>query len=187
MNRTWIRGVTAGIGAGLTLVTVAVIGPTIARGAENDRAVVIDEQHAETQLAGNWTLPDVGRYLHLRPRHRPTHHATHASRAMRRNALTASPQTVAHALVLRAGWSEQQWTCLDALWMRESRWETYATNGGSGAYGIPQALPGYKMASFGADWRTNPITQIRWGLWYIATVYGSPCNALAHSNATGFY
>ena len=90
-------------------------------------------------------------------------------------------------MLLRQGGSEADWGCLDALWSRESGWSTYATNGGSGAYGIPQALPGGKMAAFGSDWRTNPITQISWGLWYIRTTYGGACNALAHSQSTGYY
>jgi hypothetical protein len=106
---------------------------------------------------------------------------------VRRSPLVGSPRTIAHALLLRRGWGEGQWGCLDALWSRESGWRIYASNGRSGAYGIPQALPGSKMAAMGADWRTNPVTQIRWGLWYIGNTYGSPCNALAHSNATGYY
>ena len=145
---------------------------------------------AEQQAAMHWDLPNAGKFLRrMHPvRHHTAHHVSqHASRSTYRSALTGSPQTVAHALVLRAGWSESQWSCLDSLWMRESGWNTYASNGGSGAYGIPQALPGSKMATYGADWRTNPITQIRWGLWYIGATYGSPCNALAHSNAYGYY
>jgi hypothetical protein len=109
-----------------------------------------------------------------------------ATRAHARRSLTGSPRTIAHALLLRRGWSESQWGCLDALWNRESGWSTYAANR-SGAYGIPQALPGSKMSMMGSDWRTNPITQIRWGLWYIGASYGSPCNALAHSNSYGYY
>jgi hypothetical protein len=109
------------------------------------------------------------------------------SRAVRRSPLTGSPRTIAHTLLLRRGWSEAQWGCLDALWTRESHWRTGAANGRSGAYGIPQALPGSKMATMGSDWRTNPLTQIRWGLWYIGASYGTPCNALAHSNRYGYY
>ena len=114
------------------------------------------------------------------------HKARVAHRSHARTALTGSPQTIAHALVLRRGWSESQWGCLDSLWMRESDWRIYAENS-SGAYGIPQALPGSKMSMMGSDWRSNPITQIRWGLWYISATYGSPCNALAHSNSYGYY
>jgi hypothetical protein len=116
-------------------------------------------------------------------KHRPTHRV---SRAHARRPLTGSPRTIAHALVLRQGWSEAQFTCLDRLWTRESNWEVSAQNA-SGAYGIPQALPASKMAAMGSDWRTNPITQIRWGLWYIANAYGSPCAALQHSYSYNYY
>ena len=68
--------------------------------------------------------------------------------------------------------------------MRESGWNVYADNPSSSAYGIPQALPGSKMASAGADWATNPVTQIRWGLGYIQDRYGSPCGAWGHSQST---
>lgn len=85
------------------------------------------------------------------------------------------------------GWGDGQWGCLDSLWQRESGWNHLAMNPSSGAYGIPQSLPGDKMASAGADWRTNPTTQIRWGLGYIQGRYGSPCSAWAHSEAVGWY
>ena len=80
-----------------------------------------------------------------------------------------------------------QWTCLLNLWNRESGWVYDATNTASGAYGIPQALPGSKMASAGADWQTNPATQIKWGLGYISSIYGTPCGAWDHELSTGFY
>ena len=67
--------------------------------------------------------------------------------------------------------------CLDKLWTKESGWNHKARNPSSGAYGIPQALPGWKMSSAGSDWLTNPATQISWGLRYIEDVYGSPCQA----------
>ena len=70
-----------------------------------------------------------------------------------------------------------QFSCLDPLWDRESHWNYKAQNRNSGAYGIPQALPGSKMAWAGADWRTNPITQVKWGLHYINNRYGSACKA----------
>ena len=74
------------------------------------------------------------------------------------------------------GWTGVQWQCLDSVWTHESGWAVLAENG-SGAYGIPQATPGAKMASAGSDWRTNPATQIAWGLSYIAVAYGNPCGA----------
>lgn len=109
-----------------------------------------------------------------------------ASRQHVRRALTGSPKTVAHALVLQRGWSDAQFTCLDRLWTRESDWQVSASNA-SGAYGIPQALPASKMSLMGSDWRTNPITQIRWGLYYIAASYGTPCAALEHSYRYNYY
>jgi hypothetical protein len=77
--------------------------------------------------------------------------------------------------------------CLDDLWQRESGWLYDAENPVSGAYGIPQSLPGSKMASAGADWQTDPATQIRWGLGYIKGQYGNPCSAWAFEEANGFY
>jgi len=89
--------------------------------------------------------------------------------------------------VLERGWGVDQYDCLELLWDRESRWNVSATNPSSGAYGIPQSLPGDKMASAGADWQTNPTTQIEWGLGYIEARYGSPCGAWAHSEDVGWY
>lgn len=77
--------------------------------------------------------------------------------------------------------------CIDVLWDRESRWRVHAENKSSGAYGIPQALPGKKMAVMGDDWRDNALTQVRWGLRYIKARYGNPCIALDHSYRTGWY
>lgn len=95
-------------------------------------------------------------------------------------------QSIAHQLVIARGWSESDFTALVKLWNRESGWRTTAANP-SGAYGIPQALPGSKMASAGADWQTNAETQIKWGIQYIAGRYGTPSAAWAHSQSTGWY
>jgi hypothetical protein len=89
--------------------------------------------------------------------------------------------------MLDASGQGSQFTCLDALWSRESGWNVYASNPGSGAYGIPQALPGAKMASAGQNWQTDAATQIRWGLSYIDSMYGSPCGAWSHEEADGWY
>ena len=97
------------------------------------------------------------------------------------------PRSLAKPLVAAQGWSDSEYQCLVLLWNRESQWNPYAENSSSGAYGIPQALPGSKMASAGADWRINPITQINWGIGYIKGRYGTPCSAWAHSNAVGWY
>jgi hypothetical protein len=76
---------------------------------------------------------------------------------------------------------------LDNLWTRESGWNHQASNPSSGAYGIPQALPGSKMASVAADWETNPATQVRWGLGYIRDRYGNPTAAWEFFQANGWY
>ena len=99
----------------------------------------------------------------------------------------ASAQAVARSMMGSYGWGDDQFSCLVSLWNRESSWNYQAENASSGAYGIPQSLPGSKMGSVGADWRTNPTTQIIWGLGYISGRYGSPCSAWAHSEATGWY
>ena len=96
-------------------------------------------------------------------------------------------KTIAYRLVSRRAWPHSQFRCLDSLWTRESNWNHRAYNRSSGAYGIPQALPAGKMATAGRDWRTNPRTQIKWGLGYIKQRYGSPCQAWNHSMARGWY
>jgi hypothetical protein len=100
---------------------------------------------------------------------------------------SGSPQQIAMGMLGSYGWSASQFSCLDSLWNEESGWNVYATNPSSGAYGIPQALPGSKMASAGPDWQTDAATQIRWGLTYIQSLYGSPCGAWAHEEADGWY
>ncbi|MCD2441882.1 lytic transglycosylase domain-containing protein [Agromyces sp. SYSU K20354] len=96
-------------------------------------------------------------------------------------------QAIARDMVSARGWGADQFGCLVALWDRESGWNVYAQNPSSGAYGIPQALPGSKMGSAGSDWQTNAATQIAWGLGYIADRYGSPCGAWDHSESVGWY
>lgn len=100
----------------------------------------------------------------------------------------AAAQAYAKTQMAPHGWdATTQFSCLVNLWTRESSWRYTATNSSSGAYGIPQALPGSKMASAGADWRTNAVTQIDWGLGYITSRYGTPCSAWQHSQDTGWY
>lgn len=99
----------------------------------------------------------------------------------------SDPKDIARALLGDYGFSADQFGCLESLWNRESMWNPRAQNPYSGAYGIPQSLPGSKMASVGSDWATNPVTQIKWGLGYIRDRYGSPCGAWGHSQATGWY
>ncbi|TDC83008.1 lytic transglycosylase domain-containing protein [Micromonospora sp. KC606] len=91
------------------------------------------------------------------------------------------------ALLLDEGFKIDQMPCLDKLWTKESGWNHKAANPSSGAYGIPQALPGSKMGSVADDWRTNPATQIKWGLGYIEGRYDNPCGAWAKSQRSGWY
>ncbi|THJ00898.1 lytic transglycosylase domain-containing protein [Nocardioides sp.] len=96
-------------------------------------------------------------------------------------------RALGYRLLLEFGFPADQWAYLDALWRRESGWNHLAENPRSGAYGIPQSLPAAKMAVVGSDWRTNPETQIMWGLAYIAARYGSAQRAWAHSERVGWY
>jgi len=94
---------------------------------------------------------------------------------------------IGEQLAAGRGWTGEQWYCLYQLWQKESGWNTTSGNPSTGAYGIPQALPGSKMASVGADWATNPATQITWGMGYIAGRYGTPCAAWSTSQSRGWY
>lgn len=100
--------------------------------------------------------------------------------------VSGDPVSIGRALNA-AKFGDGQWDCLHRLWMKESGWSVSSYNKSSGATGIPQSLPGVKMASHGEDWRTNPTTQIQWGLDYIASRYGTPCSAWSHSQATNWY
>lgn len=123
-----------------------------------------DFEREEFSVAGGWgTAPAVGR---------PD---------------VGTSQAIALDMVLARGWDNDQFGCLYALWAKESGWNHFAMNRSSGAYGIPQSLPGEKMASAGADWATNPATQIKWGLGYIEARYGTPCAAWGHSQQKNWY
>lgn len=144
-------------------------------------------------LAARAACPNGSTLVHCRTelRHALEHLAWQRATRLHQRTLPASnltPLEVGAALAKRHAWSGPQFVCLAHLWSRESGWRPSAVNrAGSGAYGIPQALPGKKMAAMGRDWRTNAATQIRWGLRYVAQRYGSPCAALAHSYLKGWY
>jgi resuscitation-promoting factor RpfB len=116
-----------------------------------------------------------------------------ASRAKRTASLTTGPVTPGSARALgkrmaaSRGWTGSQWAALDKLWSAESGWNTTVGNNSSGAYGIPQALPGSKMASAGSDWRTSARTQISWGLSYIASRWGTPMGAYGNFQRAHWY
>jgi hypothetical protein len=120
--------------------------------------------------------------------------AARAARAAREAASRSStrtysgdPRSIARSMMSsRYGWDAGQFSCLNSLWNRESGWNVHAANP-SGAYGIPQALPGSKMSTMGADWRDNPATQIAWGLSYVKSTYGTPCGAWSAFQSKGWY
>ena len=128
-------------------------------------------------------------------RHKAEAQAAAARAARERASRAAAPQTfsgdvrgiAAQISQQKYGWGSGQFSCLNSLWEKESGWNYRAANPSSGAYGIPQALPGSKMGSAGSDWATNPATQIEWGLGYIADRYGTPCGAWGHSESVGWY
>jgi hypothetical protein len=97
------------------------------------------------------------------------------------------PRTIARAMLSDFGFGDDQFSCLDSLYMSESGWNIHADNPSSSAYGIPQALPGSKMASAGPDWEHNAATQIKWGLEYIKSSYGTPCGAWSFKQGHNWY
>jgi hypothetical protein len=126
-----------------------------------------------------------------RPKHLPEHHQIrhvrkHPARG-HRGRLNGNPWQIAGSLLPAYHWSSGQFRYLDLLWMRESGWNRLAYNHSSGAYGIPQAVPGDKMAAAGPDWRTSARTQIIWGMGYIQSRYGNPWNAWQHELRYGWY
>jgi hypothetical protein len=109
-----------------------------------------------------------------------------ASRSTTRT-YAGDPRSIARSMMAsRYSWGGDQFSCLNSLWNRESGWNVHAANP-SGAYGIPQALPGSKMSTAGGDWRDNPATQIAWGLSYVKSTYGTPCGAWSASQSKGWY
>ena len=111
--------------------------------------------------------------------------AARASRSERATSPTGA-RSLGRQLAADHGWSAAQFTCLDSLWTNESGWQIHAQNS-SGAYGIPQALPGTRMSTAGSNWRNSAETQIRWGLDYIDARYGSPCGAYQHWRSHRWY
>ncbi|MGC5616748.1 G5 domain-containing protein [Georgenia sp. Z1491] len=171
---------------------------TSAEGEEDERelvaSVTVDERVDEVVLVGTREPEPV----QAAPEPEPTEEAPAAAQesAPAEEAAPAAetpaysggdPRAIAQSMAASRGWGADQFSCLNSLWERESGWNPTAQNPSSGAYGIPQSLPGSKMAAAGADWRTNPATQIAWGLDYIAGRYGTPCGAWGHSESVGWY
>ena len=111
-----------------------------------------------------------------------------ARSASRTVSFDGDPQRIAAAMMAeRYGWGAGEFSCLTSLWEQESGWDVHASNPSSGAYGIPQALPGSKMGAYGGDWQDNAVTQIEWGLSYIDDSYGTPCGAWSTFRSQGWY
>ncbi len=98
-----------------------------------------------------------------------------------------APQQIARKMLRSFGWTWRQFKYLNLLWEAESSWSVSAENPSTGAFGIPQAVPGSKMSAAGPDWQTDAATQIRWGLDYISSAYGSPRSAWEHEVTYGWY
>ena len=188
--------------AGSVLVAVPLIGATAASGGTADHTKPVASGHQiafkpDPHGLGNDWLPTPPKPAATTAP--ATTSPDRASRGESRKAIpsssstssssskssSGSPKSIAQAKLAERGWSGQ-FSCLNSLWEKESGWSTSAANP-SGAYGIPQALPGSKMASSGSDWRTNPATQIDWGLDYISETYGTPCAAWSHSQSNNWY
>lgn len=211
MDRThrWLAASVAVVGVSLGLLAVrqapeGVRIPTVAaiaserpeeplRASRSDFGLTVGTLLPTTTVAPTTTVPPATTTtVHVHP---PT-----TVRASRDNPSTSN-QEIGRRLMLER-WGEDQWRCLEGLWNRESGWRETAQNPRSGAYGIPQAYSGtrdrsgrpipfedrgIKMSSHGADWRTNPEVQVRWGLDYVANRYGTPCKADQVQRRTGSY
>jgi hypothetical protein len=164
-------------------------GPATASGTATGSAVVPDPSGTVTVSARRGAIAHVPRAVILRQLARV------AERIARHMPMPTAPpgispgsnQALGYHLLIEFGFAADQWPYLNALWTRESGWNHLAENRSSGAYGIPQSLPATKMAVVGPDWRTNPETQIKWGLAYIAARYGTPQGAWAHETRFGWY
>jgi hypothetical protein len=176
--------------ANATPLTLAVDSTTTSASAQQSRVMIADsERVARDRAASNSQVAVVAAKNAELERARAKALAKKRKEAEERAAREAErkeifanaksdPKAVARLLLPEYGFGEGQWQCLDRLWIGESDWRWWVANSSSGAYGIPQSLPGNKMASVADDWRTNPVTQIKWGLDYIRSSYGTPCNAL---------
>ncbi|WP_415127940.1 lytic transglycosylase domain-containing protein [Microbacterium sp.] len=187
------------LGLGAAYVGPLTAATTPAQAADLDPLSLYASTIADAQkyLAASEATPGLGRddvvySVYVTPKPTPTPEAVVATTTSSWSPPFVAPdpgtaQAIGYAMVQAQGWGDDEYACLVALWNKESGWRVNAYNSSSGAYGIPQALPGNKMASAGADWETNPATQIAWGLGYISGRYGTPCGAWGHSQSSGWY
>lgn len=183
--------VAVGAAFGLTGLTNQVDEPSGGGGAALD--AVFQERADQVSRGGLGRAPVAGPGVHTRaqgPTASPTPTAPAAAPAPPAPADCESysgNRLLGCTLLGEFGFGVDQMPALDSLWTHESGWNHLAENPSSGAYGIPQALPGSKMSTVGDDWQTNPATQIRWGLGYIQDRYGDPDGAWAFFQANGWY
>ncbi len=181
-----LNGGTAGLGGGLESSTSSTSQPgpmTLAAYGtpRNTRSPGISTQRSIRSITP-------GHPKHHRKHHAVKHHHARKHRARRHlGRLHGNPWQIAGSLMPAYHWTSWQFHYLNLLWMRESGWNRFACNHSSGAYGIPQAVPGDKMASAGPNWRTSARTQIIWGMGYIRSRYGDPWNAWQHELRYGWY
>lgn len=193
LRRRAIRRSALGAAAALLAIGGAVTTVSLAQAAtaaEIERQVVTEQLNATTDVR----TEQLGAYsavLDARTAYADKIAAEEAAAAAAQAAYLATPagaqETARTLAATQYGWGDDQFECLVSLWNRESGWSVAALNASSGATGIPQALPGEKMAIAGADWATNPATQITWGLGYISSSYGTPCAAWNHSESYNWY
>lgn len=181
--------------AAAAVMLVSVVAPNtpqtaVAEGEADAQAQVLADASQSLDIKGV-AVPVVARDNYVAVKPPPPVIAAAASTGKAAPAAGApdpgTAKAIAFDMVTARGWGQGEYDCLVALWQKESGWNVYAHNKSSGAYGIPQSLPGSKMASAGADWATNPATQITWGLGYIQGRYSTPCGAYSASQVKGWY
>ena len=200
MSRAWIRN--ASLLAAAVTGAAGVLGIDVASGLRTP-AQGASSITSVTSIAAGLSTRGTAKARSIENARLAQQHAEAAQRAVKqrvaarraaaarasRSERAASPsgaRALGRQLAAGHGWSATQFTCLDTLWTNESGWQMHAQNS-SGAYGIPQALPGTRMSTAGSDWRTSAVTQIRWGLHYVDARYGSPCGALQHWRSHRWY
>lgn len=153
--------------------------------ADGSAAVAPTPAKAQTQAKARTVAPPATSAQAAAPANSPA--AAPVATAPISGTSPAAAQAFARSYLAGKGMGDSEFQCLVTLWNHESGWNFQASNPSSGAYGIPQSLPGSKMASVGADWQTNPQTQIIWGVGYITGRYGTPCGALGAWHVKGWY
>lgn len=182
-----------------TATAVRTVDATLSRGTIEERAIQVAEIEGAvdartTQLTAQYDAIAQAAADLAAQRVAQQQAAQHAAQKAAQQASqgfdpsSTDPRGIARQIMLnKYGWGADQFTCFDNIIRRESNWSVTATNPSSGAYGIPQALPGSKMATVAADWRTNPATQIIWALGYVQSRYSTPCGAWSFKSAHGWY